>query len=247
MILFPTIELQNQRCVSLKRGRLEESSIWHVDPVQKAREFAEAGAEWMHVTDFNAIEGDQQNEALVERIIRAAGIPVQLAGGFRTVDRVERWIDKGAARIVMGTAAVKTPDMVNQLANLHPDQVVLAMDVWNGHVLTDGWREESMFTPNAFLDAYQNTPLAGVIYTDVHADVGDADASLSALAQIAEYSRIPIIASGLVRTADDLSRLKYAGHCHGTIIGRALFEKSISLAEALEIARPDAVKTAEFI
>lgn len=247
MILFPTIELQNGRCVSLTRGKLEQASVWHVDPVAKAREFAAAGAEYMHITDFNAVEGDDGNEALVEEIIRAAGIPVQLAGGFRTADRVERWIDKGAARIVIGTAAVKMPDMVKHLAKLHPDQIVLAMDVWNGHVLTDGWREESMFTPDAFLEAYARTPLAAVIYTDVHSDVGDSEASLSDLSRISNQTRTPVIASGFVRTLDDLSRLKYAGHCHGAIVGRALFNKTFDIAEALQVVQPDPAVTAEFI
>ena len=146
MIVYPTIELQNGKCVSLKRGRLEEASIWHVDPVETARSFAQAGAEWMQVTDFNAIEGDHSNADLVEEIIRAAGIPVQVAGGMRTADVAEKWIEKGAGRVVLGTSAVKQPDMVKALAKVHPDQIVVAVDVWHGKVLTDGeFRRHSLW------------------------------------------------------------------------------------------------------
>lgn len=246
MNLYPTIELQNGRCVSLTRGRIEEASIWHVDPVEKAKEFARSGATWMHLTDFNAIDGDDGNAGLVEEIIRSAGLAVQLAGGVRTYERAESWISKGVGRVVLGTAAVKDPQLVKKLAKFHPDQIVIAIDVWNGRVLTDGWREESMFTAEGLLDEYAGVPLAAVIYTDVNADVEGVDANVSQLAQLAGRTRLPIIASGLVRTLDDLSMLKYAGHCDGALVGRALFEKSVELGAALALSRPDVAPRAAF-
>ena len=143
MIVYPTIELQHGRCVSLNRGRIDEPMIWHVDPVDTARGFAEAGAEWMHLTDFDAIEGRDENSDLVEQIIRSAGIPVQLAGGFRTAAGVERWIDKGVGRIVISSLATRDPNTVKELAKRHPDQIVLSVDVWKGQVMVDGWRTVS--------------------------------------------------------------------------------------------------------
>lgn len=144
MIIYPTIELQNGRCVSLPRGKLEESAIWHVDPVAKAKEFAQAGAEWMHLTDLDAVAGKSTNRELVQRIIREAGIPVQLGGGFRSRDMIEDYIDKGAGRIVVGTLAAQNPHMVKELAERHVDQIVLAVDVWQNHVMIEGWKAQSL-------------------------------------------------------------------------------------------------------
>ena len=154
MIIYPTLEILNGKCVSLTRGRLEEPVIWHVDPVETAQQFASVGAEWMHVTDMNALMGDGNNDALIENIIRAARIPVQLGGGFRSRERVEHWIDRGAGRIVIGTMAAHDPDLVKELAKRHPDQIVLAIDIFQSQMMTDGWRTYSAFSPETFLSAF---------------------------------------------------------------------------------------------
>lgn len=247
MILYPTIELQNRHCVSLNRGRLDDPVIWHVDPVEKAREFAAAGAEWMQVTDFDAINGDDQNTDIIEEIIRAVGIPVQVAGGIRTVEKAEEWMAKGAGRVVIGTMAALEPDTVKALAKRHPDQVVLAVDVWENRVMTEGWKKSAALDPVAFIRAFDGVPLAAILITDIGADLTAQEASLSVITSLADVSRTPIIASGLVRTVDDISRLKYLGTIDGAIVGRALFRKTIDLAEALTFARPSQEKTAEFI
>ncbi|PLS22209.1 HisA/HisF-related TIM barrel protein [Neptunicoccus cionae] len=247
MIIYPTIELKDGKCVSLTRGRLEEAAVWHVDPLSVAKSFAEAGASWMQVTDFNAIEGGSENVELVEEIIRTVGIPVQVAGGMRSVESAVRWIDKGAGRIVIGTAAVKQPALVQQLARAFPDQIIVAVDCWRGRVLTDGWREESMFAPIPFLRSYSDAPLAGFLVTDVDADVEDIEVGASEISVLAASTRHPVIASGLVRTLDDVSMLKYAGHCDGVIIGRALFNKTVDLRKALEIAVPEVEEIASFV
>ena len=169
MILYPTIELQNGRCVSLHRGRLEEPQIWHVDPVKKAHEFAEAGAEWIHITDFDAIAGDGSNRDVIDEIIRTVGIPVQLGGGFRTMHAIEEGANRGAGRIVLGTVALLQPDLVRRAAKAFPDQIALAIDVWQGKVVSDGWRQLSSFDPEAFLNTFLNDPLSAVIVTDIDA------------------------------------------------------------------------------
>ncbi|MGB3178979.1 MAG: 1-(5-phosphoribosyl)-5-[(5-phosphoribosylamino)methylideneamino] imidazole-4-carboxamide isomerase [Albidovulum sp.] len=247
MILFPTIELKNGQCVSLNRGRIEEPAVWHVDPVAKAQEFAHAGAEWMHVTDFDAMLGSNANHDLVLKIIRGAGIPVQLGGGFRSRDRIEEWIDLGAGRIVVGTLAAENPHMVKEIAVRHPDQIVLAVDVWKGNVMIEGWRQQSAYSPEGFVDAFADTPFAAVIVTDIDADIDDSDRSLGLIAKIAERVRVPVIASGTIRTLDDVSRLRLLGGVSGAIVGRALFNKTIDLDDALKEARPDTAHVAEFI
>ena len=246
MILYPTLELKNGKCVSLTRGRLDEPVIWHVDPVETARGFAAAGAEWMHVTDMDALGGENGNDDLIEEIIRAVGIPVQLGGGFRSRERVEKWIDKGAGRIVVGTMAAHDPDLLNELAKFHPDQIVMAVDVYQGSVMTEGWQSQSAFDPAGFIGAFDASPLAGIIVTDIDADIADRDASLGVITRLAAETRHPVIARGTVRSTDDVARLKYVHNIAGALIGRALLSRDVDLAEALDVARPVPERTAEF-
>ncbi|MBZ0122417.1 MAG: 1-(5-phosphoribosyl)-5-[(5-phosphoribosylamino)methylideneamino] imidazole-4-carboxamide isomerase [Roseovarius sp.] len=247
MIIYPTLELHSGTVVSLARGRLEEPVIWHVDPVETARGYAAAGAEWLHVTDIDALAGKGGNAGLIEQIIRASGIPVQLGGGFRSREMVERWIDKGAGRIVVGTLAAHEPDLVRELAKRHPDQIVLAVDVFEGSVMTEGWRTKSAFDPETYIAAFDGAPLAGIIVTDIDADIADADASLAVISGLAAATRHPVIARGTVRNVDDVARLKYVQNIAGTLIGRALLSKDVRLEEALAVAASDSEPVADFL
>lgn len=246
MIIYPTLELRNGKCVSLTRGRLEEPVIWHVDPVETAKSFAAAGASWMHLTDIDALAGDGDNSALIEDIIRSVGIPVQLGGGFRSRDGVEKWIDKGAGRIVVGTMAAYDPDMLRELAKFYPDQIVLAVDIFQGSVMTEGWRTKSAFSPESYIAAFDDAPLAGIILTDIDADIEDSDGTLGVISGLAGLTRHPVIARGTVRSVDDVSRLKYVPNISGAIIGRALLSRDVSLEDALEVAQGDREPIAEF-
>ncbi len=247
MIIYPTLELHSGTVVSLARGRLEEPVIWHVDPVETARGYAAAGAEWLHVTDIDALAGKGGNAGLIEQIIRASGIPVQLGGGFRSREMVERWIDKGAGRIVVGTLAAHEPDLVRELAKRHPDQIVLAVDVFEGSVMTEGWRTKSAFDPETYIAAFDGAPLAGIIVTDIDADIADVDASLAVISGLAAATRHPVIARGTVRNVDDVARLKYVQNIAGTLIGRALLSKDVRLEEALAVAASDSEPVADFL
>ena len=236
MMIYPTLELQNGHCVSLDKGRLDEPMLWHVDPIKTACSFAAAGAEWMHLTDFNAIVGNGDNATLIEDIIRHAGIPVQLGGGMRSREHIEHWLEKGAGRIVVGTLAARDPHLVEDLARHHPDQIVLAVDVYQGQVMTDGWRQTGAFTPEAFIAAFGDTPFAGIIITDIDSDMTDVEAQLGLFASLASSARAPVIASGVVRTADDISRLKYIGSISSPLVLRALFCKSLTAEQAFKKA-----------
>lgn len=247
MILYPTIELQAGRCVSLFRGRLAEPQIWHVNPVEMAQRFSEAGAEWLHVTDFDGVVGSGNNNDIVEEIIRHAKIPVQLGGGFRTLDAIASWIDKGAGRIVVSTLAVINPELVKQAAKLYPDQIVIAVDIFEGKVMTHGWQEPSTFEPQAFVESYTEDPLAAVIITDIDVETGDKDASFAMVTDLAIKARVPVISRGLVRSLDDIATLKYMPSVSGAIIGRSLFDRSIELSQALDVAQSTPEKTAEFM
>jgi len=246
MIISPSIELQNGRCVSLYRGRMDEPHIWHVDPVETAKAYAAAGAEWIHVTDFDAIAGDDRNTDLVQDIIRHSGTSVQLGGGFRSLHRMSEWIDRGAGRIVIGTLAVMAPDLVKQAAKLYPDQIVIAVDVFKGKVMSDGWRKPSAIEPETFIKTFAKDPLAAIIVTDIDADLEEADDSLALVTRLAGIATAPLFARGLSHSLDDLARLKYVPHVAGAIIGRSLFDHTVDLDAAIELAnQPE--QTAAFV
>jgi phosphoribosylformimino-5-aminoimidazole carboxamide ribotide isomerase len=247
MILYPMIELLDGRCVSLFRGRTDEPHIWHVDPVAKAKSFAKAGAEWLQITDFDAMAGDERNTDLIRDIIRTVGIPVQLGGGFRSLERIADWIDHGAGRIIVGALALHQPDVVKEAAKLFPDQIVLAVDVFEDRVVSNGWRQKSAFTPTAFINAFDTDPLAAIIITDIDADLGDAEDSLALISGLAATTRTQVFARGLSRSLDDLSRLKYVPAVSGALIGRALFDGSVDFEAALEIVKPEPETRAQFI
>lgn len=248
MRVYPTLEIMNGQCVSLTRGRIDEPVIWHVDPIETARGFVQAGAQWMHLTDMDALSGRGNNDDLIEELIRSVGIGVQLGGGFRSRERVEHWIDRGAARIVIGSMASYEPDFVKELAKYHPDQIVLALDVFQGQVMTDGWREVSALSPKTLLDAFADAPLAGVIITDIDADIEDSDGSVAVISGLAAQTRHPVIARGTVSRVDDVATLRYVPNIAGTLIGRALMSRDVDLAEALAVARPAAGEAvAEFL
>ncbi len=247
MIITPCIELQNGRCVSLHRGRLDEPHVWHVDPAETARSFADAGAEWIHITDFDAIAGDERNTDLVQDIIRHSGASIQLGGGFRTLHRMTEWIDRGASRIVIGTLAVIAPNLVKQAAKMYPDQIVIAVDVFKGKIMSDGWRTPSAITPEAFIKTFDKDPLAAIIVTDIDADIEEADDSLALVTQLAGIATAPVLARGQSRTLDDLSRLKYVPHVAGAIIGRSLFDHSVELSDAMALASQAPEEVAPFV
>lgn len=247
MLLYPMIELLDGRCVSLFPGRTDEPHIWHVDPISKAKSFANAGAEWLQITDFDAMSGDERNADLIREIIRTVGIPVQLGGGFRSLERIAEWIDHGVGRIIVESLALHQPDVVKEAAKLFPDQIVLAVDVFEGSVVSDGWRQKSAFTPSAFLKAFDVDPLAAIIITDIDAELGDAEDSLALISGVASETRTQVFARGISRTLDDLSRLKYVPAISGALIGRALFDSSVDFETALDVVKPELETRAQFI
>ncbi len=246
MQIIPTIELLNGGCVTLRRGQFQDPIRWHVDPLATAQAFVAAGAQALRITDFDAIVGGDGADDLIEEIIRQVGVPVQIAGGIRTRERAEHWIDKGAAQVVIGTMAVLAPRDVLALAKYYPDMVVLSLDIAGGRLMTHGWGTESALDPADFMAIFADAPLAAVIVTDIDGDAGDVDAQVGLISGLAQGTRHRVLASGLVDSLDDVSRLKYVPGIDGAIVGRALMRKDFTLQEALAIAVPQAEKKAEF-
>ncbi len=247
MIIYPTLELQNGRCVSLHRGRLEEPQIWNADPMATAESYAKAGADWIHITDLDGVSGENRNTKLVQSIITHVGTPVQLGGGFRSFHQIADWIDRGAGRIVVSTLALMHPHIVKQAAEHFPDQIVVAIDVYHGHVMSHGWREESAISPQDILKTFADEPLAAIIVSDIDADIKDAENSLALVTKLASQARSPVIARGMVHSLDDLSRLIYVPGVSGAMVGRSLFDGALDLGEVLKLAQMNTGRTAAFI
>ncbi|WP_095589883.1 HisA/HisF-related TIM barrel protein [Actibacterium ureilyticum] len=247
MILYPTIEMLGGQCVSLHKGRLDTPVVWDVDPVLTAREFAQHGAEWMQLTDFDGLQGGRDNYDLIIAIIRSAGIPVQLAGGMRGREKIAHWLDMGAGRVVVGTLALHEPDLVAALARRFPDQIVVSVDIRAGRVMSEGWRTPSAIRAEDLIAAFDGVPLAAIKITDIDADMGESDGTLGAISGLAARTRTPVIASGVVRGIDDIARLKYIPNIAGAVVGRALVNRTLTLDAALSAARAEPEPVAPFV
>ncbi|KUF11815.1 HisA/HisF-related TIM barrel protein [Pseudoponticoccus marisrubri] len=247
MQVIPTIELLNGRCVTLRGGDFDAPTLWHVDPVATARGFVAAGATRLQVTDLDAMQGRHDNDALITEIIRAVGVPVQVAGGIRARERAEFWIAQGAAQVVVGSLAVTAPDMVRALAKYRPDMVLLNFDIRDGWLAPIGRQMDTVLDPSAVLESFAQAPLAGVIVTDHDADAAGVEKHLGVITGLAAQTRHLVFASGLVDTLDDFSRLRYVPNIAGAIVGRALMRKTFTLEQALDVARPQPEETAEFL
>jgi phosphoribosylformimino-5-aminoimidazole carboxamide ribotide isomerase len=247
MIIYPYIALKGGRCVNLLRGRIDQPVVYDVDPLETAIGFARAGAEWIHVVDLDAVAGSGSNAELIRQIILRAETPVQVAGGIRSEEQVRHWADAGAGRMVFATAAVTAPQMVRELSYAYPDQIVVSVDVWQGHVMIRGWVEQTAYQALDFVHWFDGWPLSQIIVTDIDRDLELPESSMALVAKVASETATPVIASGLARSLDDISELKYLYNISGAIVGRALYEGKFTLAEAIEVAKPDPEPVAEFI
>lgn len=247
MIIYPDIELQKGRCVNLGRGRAEAPTIYDADPVEAACDFARQGAEWLHVVDLDAVFNDGDNAAIIRQIIDKSGCRVQVGGAVRSMHRVNDWINAGAARVVIATAAVKYPHLVREAATAYPGQIVVSIDARGGKVVVEGWREATIFTPIDFARQFDDVSLAAIIFTDIDRDEDAPESSLSHTTELAASIRTPVIASGVVKSLEDISVLKFLQNVSGVITSRALFGGVFTLAEAIAIAGEPAPEPAPFL
>ena len=247
MMIYPYIALQGGRCVNLLRGRIDEPVVYDVDPLETAIGFAHDGAEWIHVVDLDAVDGQGSNEEMIREIIRKSGASIQVAGGIRSEEQVRQWSEAGAGRMVMATAAVTAPQMVRELSYAYPDQIVVSVDVWQGHVMIRGWREQTAYTPTDFVHWFDGWPLSQFIVTDIDRDLELPESSMALVTKVAMETATPVIASGLARSLDAISELKYLYNISGAIVGRAIYEGAFTLSEALEVAKPSPEPIAEFV
>ncbi|KJZ19803.1 1-(5-phosphoribosyl)-5-[(5-phosphoribosylamino)methylideneamino]imidazole-4-carboxamide isomerase [Loktanella sp. S4079] len=236
MILYPAIDLKDGNAVRLVHGDMDQTTVFNDDPAAQAKSFVAAGCEWLHLVDLNgAFAGEPVNAAPVEAILKACPVPAQLGGGIRDMATIERWLDKGLARVILGTVAVEDPDLVREAAKEFPGQVAVGLDARNGKVATRGWAEETDVMVTDLAKSFEDAGIAAIIYTDIMRDGAMKGPNIDATAALAKAVNIPVIASGGVSSMADLSALKDTGVIAGAISGRALYDGAIDLAAALKL------------
>jgi phosphoribosylformimino-5-aminoimidazole carboxamide ribotide isomerase len=235
MILYPAIDLKDGQAVRLVHGDMEKSTVFNDDPAAQARAFVDAGCTWLHLVDLNgAFAGTPVNAAPVEAILKSCNVPAQLGGGIRDMATIEAWLDKGLARVILGTVAVENPDLVREAARAFPGKVAVGIDARNGRVATKGWAEETDVMVTDLAKSFEDAGVAAIIYTDILRDGAMGGPNIDATADLARAVNIPVIASGGVSSLADLKALKATNVISGAISGRALYDGAIDLQEALK-------------
>jgi phosphoribosylformimino-5-aminoimidazole carboxamide ribotide isomerase len=237
--LYPAIDLKGGQVVRLKRGEMDQATIYADDPAAQARSFIEAGFAWVHMVDLDgAFAGKPANAAAVRAIIAAVpGAKLQLGGGIRSMETAEAWLDAGVSRIILGSAAVKDPDFARAACRAFPGRVALGIDARDGMVATEGWAETSDVSATDLARRFEDSGAAAVIYTDIARDGMLTGVNVTATAALALAVRLPVIASGGVAGIEDITALREAGAgIEGAILGRALYDGRIEPKQALAAA-----------
>lgn len=240
MILFPAIDLKGGQCVRLKLGEMASATVYNEDPAAQARSFEEQGFEWLHVVDLDgAFAGESRNGAAVEAILAATKNPVQLGGGIRSMAHIEAWLEKGLARVILGTVAVRDPGLVKEACKAFPGRIAVGIDARGGKVAVEGWAEASELGAIELARKFEGAGVAAIVYTDIDRDGVLAGINWNATIDMAEAVSIPVIASGGLASMADIVRMTMpdARRLEGAISGRALYDGRIDPEEALAVLR----------
>jgi phosphoribosylformimino-5-aminoimidazole carboxamide ribotide isomerase len=240
VILFPAIDLKNGQCVRLEQGNMARATVFNLDPAAQARRFAGQGFEYLHVVDLDgAFAGKPMNADAVEAMLKAISIPVQLGGGIRDLKTVEAWLAKGIARVIVGTAAVRDPELVKGAAKKFPGRVAVGLDARDGKIAVEGWAETSEVSALEIARRFEDAGVAAIIFTDIARDGLLKGLNLDATIALAERISIPVIASGGLASIEDMRALlaPRAKKLAGAIAGRALYDGRLDPAVALALIR----------
>jgi phosphoribosylformimino-5-aminoimidazole carboxamide ribotide isomerase len=241
VILYPAIDLKDGRCVRLAQGDFARVTIYSEDPAAQARRFEALGFPWLHVVDLDgALGGKAVNKDAIESILTAVKIPLQLGGGIRTLGAIEAWLALGVARVILGTAAIRDPALLDEATRAFPGRVAVGIDARGGKIAIDGWKTLTDLGAEDFARRADQAGAAAIIYTDIERDGLRTGLNIDSTLALAECVRCPVIASGGFASLDDLRRLVSAGRrVSGAILGRALYEGSVDARAALELVRDE--------
>lgn len=239
MILFPAIDLKDGHCVRLLKGEMDQATVFNDSPAEQALEFEGAGCEWLHLVDLNgAFAGKPVNGDAVDAILDAVNIPVQLGGGIRDMTTIEAWITKGIARVILGTVALRNPEIVREAAKEFAGHVAVGIDARDGMVAVEGWAETSDMSAIELGRKFEDAGISAIIYTDIDRDGMMGGVNVAGTIDLARALSIPVIASGGVSCLDNLVKLKEAADeagvaLEGAISGRALYDGRLDMAQAI--------------
>ncbi len=239
MILYPAIDLKDGQCVRVVRGDLSTATVFNTDPAAQARAWAEAGFAWLHVIDLNgSVAGRSVNGEAIRAILEAVSIPVQLGGGIRSLADIAAWIEAGVSRVILGTAAVRDPELVKAAARRWPEQIAVSVDVRKGEVAVQGWTENSGLDAISVARRFEDAGVSALIVTDIDRDGALLGFDIEVFGAIADAVTIPVIAAGGLATVEDIVRLaaRSGTPIAGAVLGRALYAGAIAPLDALAAA-----------
>ncbi|MBW1840976.1 MAG: 1-(5-phosphoribosyl)-5-[(5-phosphoribosylamino)methylideneamino]imidazole-4-carboxamide isomerase [Deltaproteobacteria bacterium] len=240
MIIIPAVDIKNGRCVRLLQGRMDSETVFSNDPAAMARRWEDEGAEIIHVVDLDGAVGRRpQNVDTIRKIIEAVNVPVQVGGGIRNKETIRMYMDIGVGKVIIGTEAIRNPALVEAACREFPDQIVVGIDARNGKVAIEGWTETTAVEASDLAKTFENSGVAAINFTDIYRDGMQTGPNIEETRRLAESVSIPVVASGGVSTIDDIINLiplKKAGLA-GVITGKALYEGTLKLKEAIEILK----------
>ena len=236
MQIWPAIDIRNGKCVRLRQGDYQRETVYGSSPADMAHRWVSDGASGLHIVDLDgAREGTSQNWEAIAEIARQIDLPIQVGGGIRDVETMDRYHDMGIKRWVIGTRALKDPQWATEMIERYPDQILIGIDALDGYAASDGWLQKTQIAAVDFAKQISRQPIAGIIYTDISKDGMLSGPNLEAMGQMKETVDVPVIASGGVTTVDDIARLAALGLA-GCIVGRALYEGHLTLAQSINAA-----------
>lgn len=238
MIFFPAIDLKEGRCVRLRQGDMDTATVFNEDPSEQARAFENAGCRWLHVIDLDgALAGRPVNGVVVDSILDMIDIPVQLGGGIRSLATAANWLDRGVRRVILGTVALRDPDLVRTACDAYPGRIAVGIDARGGRVAVQGWSEQSDIAALDLARRFEDVGVAAIIFTDIGRDGLLAGPNIEATIELARAVSIPVILSGGVSSLADLAAVKTAGEdiLAGVVCGRAIYDGRIDVARAVAL------------